>query len=89
MNDMAGANEKHGVVYTETVIYSPPGQYAADAPYQIAIIDLDGGGRSTVRILPDSFGDRAVIGDPVIFVEQRNGVAYYRKAHNVGDASSE
>lgn len=71
-----------GIVYTETTVYSPPAQYAADAPYQIAIIDdaddvkKDAASRITVRIL----GERAQIGDRVTFVEDRNGVSYFRKA---------
>ena len=64
-----------GVVYTETIIHSPPEQYAADAPYQLAIIDLENGARVTVRLL----GERARIGDRVSFVEDRAGVLYYRK----------
>jgi uncharacterized OB-fold protein len=63
-----------GVVYTETVVYAAPEQYAADAPYQLAIIEQDGGVRITARIL-----NRAQIGERVRFVEERNGVAYYRK----------
>jgi len=64
-----------GVVYTETIVHAAPEQYAADAPYQLAIIELDGGGRITARIL-----DRAQIGERVHFVEDRKGVAYYRLA---------
>ena len=65
---------RDGVVYTETVVHAAPEQYAADAPYQLAIIELDGGERTTVRIL-----DRTEIGERVRFVEERNGVAYYHK----------
>ncbi len=65
-----------GIVYTETIVHAAPEQFAADAPYQLAIIDLNNnGGRITARIL-----DRAQIGDYVHFVEERNGVSYYRKA---------
>lgn len=71
---------RDGVVYTETVVHSPPEQYAADAPYQLAIIDLHGGGRLTVRVLGKTPDERAHIGDRVEFVEEKNGVAYYRKA---------
>jgi uncharacterized OB-fold protein len=72
---------RDGVVFTETVVYSPPEQFASDAPYQLAIIDLDGGaGRATVRVLGKEPGERAAIGDRVIFVEERGGVSYYRKA---------
>jgi uncharacterized OB-fold protein len=66
---------RDGVVYTETVVHAPPEQYAADAPYQLAIVELDGGGRLTVRVL----GEVARIGERVKFVEERGGVAYYRK----------
>ncbi|HLH05444.1 MAG TPA: OB-fold domain-containing protein [Bryobacteraceae bacterium] len=69
-----------GIVYTETIVHSPPEQFAADVPYQLAIIDLEGGGRTTVRVLGKTEQDRARIGDRVVFVEERGGVAYYRKA---------
>jgi uncharacterized OB-fold protein len=66
--------DRDGVIYTETIVHAAPEQYAADAPYQLAIIELDGGGRITARVL-----DRARIGERVTFVEERGGVAYYRK----------
>jgi len=69
-----------GIVYTETIVHSPPEQYAADAPYQLAIIDLEGGGRLTVRVLGRESHERVHVGDRVAFVEEREGVAYYRKA---------
>ena len=69
----------NGVVYTETIVHSPPEQFAADAPYQLAIIDLDTGGRLTARVLGKETADRVQIGDRVAFVEERDGVAYYRK----------
>ncbi len=72
------ANSRDGLVYTETVVYTPPEQYAADAPYQLAIIDLATGGRITARVLGKTPEERAHIGDRVAFVEDRNGVAYYR-----------
>lgn len=65
-----------GVVYTETVIYSAPEAFAAEAPYQTAIVTLDSGGRVTGRIL----GDRVAIDDRVVEIEQRNGVPYFSKA---------
>jgi uncharacterized OB-fold protein len=68
-----------GIVYTETIVHSPPEQFAADAPYQVAIIDMEGGRRVTVRILGKEPHERARIGDRVTFVEERNGVAYYRR----------
>ncbi len=67
---------KSGSVYTETVIYSAPEAFTADAPYQTAIVSLDGGGRLTGRIL----GERVSIGDRVVEVEERGGVPFFRKA---------
>lgn len=64
-----------GIVYTETVVHSATPQFAADAPYQLAIVALEAGGRITARVL----GERAAIGDRVEFVEKRDGVVYYRK----------
>ncbi len=68
-------NYTTATIYTETVVYSPPEQYAQDVPYQLAIVDLAEGGRLTARIL----GPRAMIGDRVEFVEERGGVAYFKK----------
>ena len=67
---------RNGIVYTETVIYSAPEAFAAEAPYQTAIISLDEGGRVTVRIE----GDRVVIGDKVAEVEPRDSVPFFKKA---------
>jgi uncharacterized OB-fold protein len=69
-----------GTVYTETVVHSAPEQFVSDVPYQIAIVDLDRGQRLTVRILGKEPADRAEIGDRVLFVEERHGTLYYRKA---------
>ena len=62
-----------GTIYTETVIYSAPEAFAAEAPYQTAIVTLDGGGRVTARIS----GDRVSIGDRVSEVEARDGVPFF------------
>ena len=68
-----------GIVYTETVVHAAPQKYAADAPYQLAIVDLASGGRVTVRILAENSGEPVQIGDAVTFVENRNGVPFYRR----------
>ena len=65
-----------GSVYTETVIYSAPEAFTSEAPYQTAIVALDGGGRLTGRIL----GERVAIGARVTEVEERDGIPYFRKA---------
>jgi len=67
---------RSGTVYTETVIWSAPEAFAAEAPYQTAIVALDGGGRLTVRVA----GDRVAIGDRVTEVEPRGGIPFFHKA---------
>jgi uncharacterized OB-fold protein len=64
------------MVYTETVVHAPPAEFVADAPYQLAIVSLDGGGRLTVRIL----GARVKIGDKVELAETRDGIEFFRLA---------
>lgn len=64
-----------GIVYTETVVHAAPAEFVADAPYQLAIVSLDSGGRLTARIL----GERVVIGDRVALAETRDGVEFFRK----------
>lgn len=64
-----------GRVYTETVVWSPTEQYAADVPYQLAIVEMEKGKRRTVRIQ----GERVGIGDEVELVEERGGVGWWRK----------
>lgn len=65
-----------GSVYTETVVHSAPERFAAEAPYQVAIVELDGGGRVTVRIE----GERVAIGTRVVEAEAREGVPFFRQA---------
>lgn len=65
-----------GVVYTESVVHAAPALLVAEAPYQIAIITLDSGGRLTARIA----GDRVVIGDAVELVREEAGVKFFGKA---------
>ncbi len=66
---------KTGVIYTETMVHAAPEQFVADAPYQLVIVSLDGGGRLTARMT----GPRVSIGDAVEFAEDRNGVPFFRK----------
>jgi uncharacterized OB-fold protein len=71
---------ERGVVYTETVVFSPPSRHAADAPYQLAIVDLTDGRRLTVRILGNRADERVRIGDKVVYAKQHDGVQFFRKA---------
>jgi uncharacterized OB-fold protein len=65
-----------GVIYTETTVYAPPEQFAADAPYQLVIVALEEGKRLTARIS----GERVAIGDAVELAEKRNEISFFRKA---------
>jgi uncharacterized OB-fold protein len=64
-----------GVVYTETVVHSAPEAFLNDAPYQLAIVALDQGGRVTARIL----GQRVAIGDRVERVDAEGEAPFFRK----------
>jgi len=70
------SNLGSGTVYTETVVWSPPEAYVNDVPYQLAIIELEGGRRITGRI----DGERVQIGERVSFAEFRNDVPFFRKS---------
>jgi len=63
-------SDETGTVYTETVVYSATEAFTPEAPYQLAIVALNSGGRVTGRIL----GDRVRIDDRVAQVEVRGGV---------------
>ena len=65
----------NAVVYTETVVHAPPESLAAEAPYQLAIVEFDTGSRRTVRIR----GPHVSIGDAVSLVEERDGVAFFQR----------
>ena len=69
-------NPGPGVVYTETLVYSPTPQFVDDVPYQLAIVEFPDGHRLMSRIA----GERAAIGDRVDFLEFRNDVAFFQKA---------
>ena len=48
-----------GRVYTSAVVHLAPERFAADVPYQVVIVALEGGGRVTARIE----GERVAIDD--------------------------
>ena len=64
-----------GTIYTETIVYLAPKAFAADVPYQVAIVTLADGSRVTGRVL----GERAAIDDRVEQVELRDGVPFFRR----------
>jgi uncharacterized OB-fold protein len=64
-----------GVIYTETTVYAPPEQFAADAPYQLVIVALENDKRLTARVS----GERVAIGDAVELAETRNNIPFFHK----------
>ncbi len=72
---MSSSTFSAGAIYTETVVHSAPEAFVNEAPYQIAIVTLDSGGRVTARIA----GERVAIGERVSFLESRNGIPYFSK----------
>ena len=73
-----------GTVYTETVVHAAPAAFEAEAPYQVAIVKLDGGASVTARIIsnqpaPGQPADRVSIGDSVVEVEALHNAPAFRK----------
>ena len=66
-----------GVVYTETLIHSAPEAFVHEAPYQLLIVTVDGGGRVTGRLAAGS--PPVAIDDAVEQVGERDGIPYFRK----------
>ena len=67
-----------GIIYTDTIVHLAPEKFAADVPYQVVIVSLDGegAGRITARI----GGENVVIGDRVTELEGRDGIPVFQKA---------
>jgi uncharacterized OB-fold protein len=64
-----------GIVCTETVVHLAPERFAADVPYQVAIVKLDDGGSITARVT----GGRVAIDDRVVETEVRDGISFFQK----------
>jgi uncharacterized OB-fold protein len=64
-----------GTVYTETLIHAAPQAFVAEAPYQLIMVTLEDGHRTTGRVV----GDPVAIEDAVELHEQREGVAFFKK----------
>ena len=62
-----------GIVYSDTVVHAAPAAFAEEAPYQVAIVQLEGGTKTTARIIG---GERVKIGDR----EVQSGSAFRKEA---------
>src|SRR5882724_11750040 len=56
-----------GTIYTETLVHSAPEQFVNEAPYQLIIVTLDGGGKITGRMASN---ERHVIPDHYAIVRR-------------------
>lgn len=63
-------------VYSETLVWSPPAELAALAPYQLVLVDQPDGPRLIGRT---AFGERLAIGDTVTVCAVEDGVSIFRK----------
>lgn len=57
---------RRGTIYTYTEVRTPPDAFEEEAPYTIAVVELESGGRLTGRVAADY--DDVAIGDPVDLV---------------------
>lgn len=69
--DMSG----QGTVYSHTTLHAAAEIFEKDLPFQIAIVQLEGGPRLTARIE----GKSVEIGERVHLVRQADGVSYFSK----------
>ena len=69
--------EGRGRLVSWTVIRRPPTKFRAEAPYAIAVVDLDAGVRMTGRLgaVPDDLEPGAT----VVLAETRNGVHVFQR----------
>ena len=63
-------------VYSETLVWSPPAELAALAPYQLLLVEQEAGRRLIGRAVP---GERLEIGDNVTVDSVVDGVSLFRK----------
>ena len=61
-------------VYAVTTLHAAAEAFEKDLPFQIAIVDIAGGGRKTVRIE----GPRVGIGDVVVKADERQGAWVFK-----------
>ena len=64
------------IVYSETLVWSPPAKLAELGPYQLVLVDQENGPRLFGRTVA---GQRVEIGDNVALDSVVDGVSLFRK----------
>jgi uncharacterized OB-fold protein len=70
-----------GTIYTYSTVHIPLASLQKEAPYTVAIVDIEGGCRITGRII-ESPQDRLSIGASVEVVEVKDGAYLFRIEEN-------
>jgi len=66
-----------GILYTYSTVYVPLASHEKEAPYTVAIVELEGGCKITGRILETS-PDKLYVGVPVEVSEIKDGVYLFK-----------
>lgn len=64
------------IVYSETLVWSPPAELAGIAPYQLVLVEQESGPRLIGRAAP---GQHLQIGDNVVLDSVDGGTSIFRK----------
>jgi uncharacterized OB-fold protein len=71
-----------GIVYAVTTLHAAAERFESDTPFQIAIVDIEDVGRTTVRIV----GPSVRIGDTVVALGEKDGVWLFRLSDDSSQA---
>ena len=66
-----------GTIYTYSIVHVPLATHEKEAPYTVAIVELEGGCKITGRILETS-SDKLSVGDSVEVTETKDGVYLFK-----------
>ncbi len=72
-----------GILYTYSTVHVPLSSLEKEAPYTVAIVDIEGDCKITGRVI-ESSPDKLSIGAPVEVAEVRDGVCFF-KLNNKGN----
>lgn len=70
-----------GTIYTYSTVHIPLATLEREAPYTVAIVEIEGGCRITGRVIAspeEPLKDRLAIGAPVEVAEVRGGIYFFK-----------